>query len=70
METNLILKFKLQRGGASQFRWAHRIKFDGNGGLIIFTQEKVSSERLLLSRVHDLRIQPLPAFTYGLECRA
>jgi hypothetical protein len=70
METNLILKFKLQRGGTAQFRWANRIKFDGNGGLLIFTQEKESSERLLLSRVHDLRIQPLPAWTCGMECRA
>ena len=70
MEINLILKFKVRRGEASQFRWARRIKFDGNGGLIIFSQKNAKTERLLLSRVHDLRIQPLPTWTDGLECRA
>lgn len=70
MGIQLILKFKLHRDETAEFRWARRIKFDGDGGLIIFNQENVSSERLLLSRVHDLRIQPLPAWTGGLECRA
>lgn len=70
MGTNLILKFKIRRGEASQVRWARRIKFDGNGGLIIFNQDDATSERLLLSRLHDLRIQPLPVWMGGLECRA
>jgi hypothetical protein len=70
MGMNLILKFKLQRGEASQVRWARRIKFDGDGGLIIFNQENASSERLLLSRLHDLRIQPLPVWTEGVVYRA
>jgi hypothetical protein len=70
MGIHLILKFKRHADEAAEFRWARRIKFDGNGGLIIFNQEDVSSERLELSRVHDLRIQHLPAWTGGLECRA
>jgi hypothetical protein len=70
MGINLILKFKFRRGDASQVRWARRIKFDGHGGLVIFNQENVTSERLLLSRVHDLRIQPLPVWTDSLAYRA
>ena len=70
MGTNLILKFKLRRGEPSQVRWARSIKFDGNGGLIIFHQRDATSERLLLSRLYDLRIQPLPIWMDGLECRA
>jgi len=66
----LLLKFKRRRGEASQVRWARRIQFDGNGGLIIFNQQNATSERLLLNRVLDLRIQPLPVWTGGLECRA
>ena len=70
MGTNLILKFKLSGGDASQVRWARRIKFDGKGGLIIFNQENTTNERLLLSRVHDLRIQPLPVWPDSLAYRA
>ena len=40
------------------------------GGLVIFNQENATSERLLLSRVHDLRIQPLPVWTDSLAYRA
>ena len=61
MGMNLMLEFKLRRGDASQIRWARCIKFDGYGGLIIFGQEDATGERLLLSRLQDLRIQPLPA---------
>jgi hypothetical protein len=70
MGINLIVKFKLRRGDATQVRWARRIQFDGDGGLIIFNQENATSERLLLSRVHDLRIQPLPLWTDRLAYRA
>jgi hypothetical protein len=63
MAMKLLLKFKFRRGEASQVRWARRIRFDGDGGLIIFNQEDATSERLLLSRLHDLRIQPLPVWT-------
>ena len=70
MGIRLIVKFKNRRGESAQVRWARRIRFDGNGGLIIFGQENTSSERLLLSRLHDLRIQPLPVWTNELECRA
>ncbi len=59
MEMNLMLEFKLRHGDTSQIRWARRIQFDGDGGLIIFGHESATSERLLLSRLHDLRIQSL-----------
>ena len=65
-----MLEFKLGHGDASQIRWARRIKFDGHGGLIIFDQENAKSERLLLSHLHDLRIQPLPVWTDTLAYRA
>ena len=70
MGINLLLKFKLRRGEASQVRWARCIRFDGNGGLIIVNPDNAASERLLLSRVRDLRIHPLPVWTGGLESRA
>jgi hypothetical protein len=67
---NLMLEFKLGQGDISQIRWARRIKFDGNGGLIIFNREDALSERLLLSRLRDLRIQPLPSWTQSLAYHA
>jgi hypothetical protein len=70
MGFNLILKFKLRRGEAAQVRRARCIRFDGNGGLIIVDPDNAASERLLLCRVRDLRIQSLPVWTGGLESRA
>jgi len=69
MGINLILKFRFRLGEPTQVRWARRIQFDGNGGLIVFHPQE-TCERLVLSRLQDLRIQPCPVWVDGMECRA
>jgi len=69
MGMNLILRFRFRRGEAAQVRWARRIKFDGNGGLIVFHRQDATCERLVLSRLQDLRIQPFPIWVEGMEYR-
>ena len=55
----LVLKFKLDGDGDCHFRGASRITVDGHGGLMLHEAANGHAERIDLTKVKSLWIQPV-----------